>query len=168
MKDHTFKVGDKAVYPAQGVAIVTGIESKEISGNTEVFYILKLIDSERQIMVPMKKAEKVGLRDLVKQEQTEKIFTLLQQLPATRDKLNWNRRYRNYIEKLKSGSAYDVAEVLRDLYTMKNSKGLSFGEKRLLETAKGLLVKELAIAGSQSESQVEARIQVILNSTTTH
>lgn len=166
MKDQAFKIGDKAVYPAQGVAIVTGIESKEISGNTEVFYILKLIDSERQIMVPMKNAKKVGLRNLVKQEQTEKIFTLLQQLPTSRDKLNWNRRYRNYIDKLKSGSAYDVAEVLRDLYTMKTHKGLSFGEKRLLETAKGLLIKELAIAGSQSEDQVEARIQVILNAAT--
>ena len=164
MKDQTFKIGDKAVYPAQGVAVVTGIESKEISGNKEVFYILKLLDSERQIMVPMSKAAKVGLRTLVKEEQTERIFSLLRELPASTSKLNWNRRYRSYIEKMKSGSAYDVAEVLRDLYRMKTKKGLSFGEKRLMETAKGLLVKELAIAGSEPEDKVEQRIQFILQS----
>jgi len=164
MKDQAFKIGDKAVYPAQGVGVITGIESKEISGDTQVFYIMKLLGSERQIMVPMKKAKQVGLRNLVKQDQTEKIFTLLKQLPVTRNKLNWNRRYRNYIEKLKSGSVYDVAEVLRDLHVMKSKKGLSFGEKRLLETAKNLLIKELSIVGSQSEDQVEERIKGILNS----
>ncbi len=168
MKDQMFKVGDKAVYPAQGVAVVTGIESKEISGNTEVFYILKLLDSKREILVPMKKAKQVGLRTLVRADQTEKIFNLLQQMPVKKERLNWNRRYRNYIEKLKSGSAYDAAEVLRDLYVMKGKKGLSFVENGLLETAKGLLVKELAVAGSQTEEQVEERIQQILSSTAKH
>ena len=164
MSEHTFKIGDTAVYPAQGVARITGIESKEISGNKEVFYILKLLDSERQIMVPMKKAGKIGMRAVVRQDQTEKIFSLLKELPPSTNRQNWNRRYRGYIEKMKSGSAYDVAEVLRDLYMMKTKKGLSFGEKRLMETAKGLLVKELAIAGSQTEEQVEERIQAILKS----
>ena len=165
MAEHQFKVGDKAVYPAQGVGVVTGIESKEISGNREVFYVLKLLGSDRKIMVPMSKASKVGLRSVIPQDMAQKVYEVLKEVPKHRQRLNWNRRYRGYIEKLKSGSVFDVAEVLRDLYVVKRNSGLSFGEKRLLETARDLLVKELSVANAEPEESVEQKIFKTLEDT---
>lgn len=161
MFQNSFRIGDKAVYPAQGVAEVLGIESREVSGNQETFYMLRLIDSDRRIMIPLSKAPSVGLRQVISREEVPQVFGLLRAKPARLSRQNWNRRYRGYIEKLKTGSVFDVAEVLRDLYLLRYHKPLSFGERRLLDTARELLVKELAVATEDHTDIVQRELESI-------
>lgn len=157
-----FKVGDWAVYPAQGVAEVTGIESREVSGNIETFYMLRLVDSDRTIMVPLSKVPQVGLRPVVDRAEIPRVFQVLKDhTVSVSPRQAWNRRYRAYVEKLKSGTIYDVAEVMKDLYILRFEKPLSYGERRLLETAKGLFMKEIAVATTQSENEIERNIEEI-------
>lgn len=156
-----FRVGDKAVYPAQGVAEVLGIESREVSGNQQTFYMLRLIDSDDRIMIPLSKAISVGLRQVIGADEVPQVFGLLRSRPGRICRQNWNRRYRGYLEKLKTGSVFDVAEVLRDLYLLRNEKPLSFGEKRLLDQARELLVRELTVATDGSLAQVQGELESI-------
>ncbi|HOU52868.1 MAG TPA: CarD family transcriptional regulator [Myxococcota bacterium] len=156
-----FRVGDKAVYPAQGVAEVLGIESREVAGNQETFYMLRLVDSDRRIMIPLAKAMQVGLRRVIPSEQVPEVLGFLRTRPPRRSQQNWNRRYRGYVDKLKTGSVFDVAEVLRDLYLLRYQKPLSFGEKRLLDTARELLVREIAVATDSHVAQVEGEVESI-------
>jgi len=156
-----FRVGDKAVYPAQGVAEVLGIESREVSGNQQTFYMLRLIDSDDRIMIPLSKAISVGLRQVISADDVPQVMGLLKSRPARASRQNWNRRYRGYLEKLKTGSVFDVAEVLRDLYLLRNEKPLSFGEKRLLDQARELLVRELTVATDGSLSEVQGELESI-------
>lgn len=149
-----FKIGDMAVYPAQGVAEITGIESKEISGNAEIFYVLKVLDTEKKIMVPVSKVASVGLREVICADDVVRVFAMLRDHDVTIDQTTWNRRYRRYVEKLKTGSVFDVAEVVRDLYLLKVDKPLSFGERKMLDTARGLLLKELSVATGRTEPDV--------------
>ena len=156
-----FKVGDKAVYPAQGVAEVVSIEERDIAGARQRFYVLRILDSDRKIMVPVKNAETVGLRSVICEEEIREIFEILRERTVAFDNQTWNRRYRGFMDKIKTGSIYDVAEVLRDLYRLKTDKQLSFGERRMLDTARGLIVKEIAIAREQTEEQVRTEIESI-------
>jgi CarD family transcriptional regulator len=161
--DVSFRVGDKAVYPAHGVAEVTGIETKEISGNKCSFYILKILENNMRIMVPTKNAAAVGLRAIVKKNEVKEIYDILKSRETSVDSQTWNRRYREYMEKIKTGSVYEVAEVLRDLSLLKNDKDLSFGERRMLDTARSLLVKELAIAKSTKEEKINKELEQIFS-----
>jgi len=156
-----FRIGDRAVYPAHGVAEIVGIESREVSGNQETFYLLRLVDTDRRILVPLSKMHKVGLRQVIPSEEVPRVFGVLRSKPGRIPRQNWNRRYRGYIEKLKSGSVYDVAEVMRDLYLMRYEKPLSTGERRLLDTARELLVKEIAVSTSGAAAEVEKEIEAI-------
>ena len=158
---HQFKVGDKAVYPAQGVAEVIKIEEKDIAGSRQSFYVLRILDTDRKIMVPVSNASAVGLRQVISEQEIREIFDILRERTITFDNQTWNRRYRGFMDKIKTGSIYDVAEVLRDLYRLKTDKQLSFGERRMLETARGLIVKEIAISRGQTEEQVRAEIEAI-------
>ena len=156
-----FKVGDKAVYPAQGVAEVIKIEEKEIGGNRLRFYVLRIMDTDRKIMVPVSNASAVGLRNVISEQEILEIFDILKERTIAFDNQTWNRRYRGFMDKIKTGSIYDVAEVLRDLYRLKTDKQLSFGERRMLDTARTLIVKEIAIARNQTEEQVKTEIEAI-------
>jgi CarD family transcriptional regulator len=156
-----FKVGDKAVYPAQGVAEVVNIEEKDIAGNRQRFYVLRILDTDRKIMVPVSNASAVGLRQVISEQEIREIFDILRERTIAFDNQTWNRRYRGFMDKIKTGSIYDVAEVLRDLYRLKTDKQLSFGERRMLDTARTLIVKEIAIARSQTEEQVKTEIEAI-------
>ncbi len=145
--DVKFKVGDKAVYPAQGVAEVIRIEEKDIAGSrASSFYVLRILDTDRKIMVPVANASAVGLRQVISEQEIREIFDILNERTIAFDNQTWNRRYRGFMDKIKTGSIYDVAEVLRDLYRLKTDKQLSFGERRMLDTARTLIVKEIAIA----------------------
>src|SRR3954462_9572724 len=157
----TFKVGDKAVYPAQGVAEVISIEEKDIAGNRLKFYVLRILDTNRKIMVPVNNAKSVGLRRPISEEEIEEIFAILRERTIAFDNQTWNRRYRGFMDKIKTGSVFDVAEVMRDLYRLKTDKQLSFGERRMLDTARSLIVKEIAIARAQTEEQVKNEIEAI-------
>ena len=156
--DVKFKVGDKAVYPAQGVAEVIKIEEKDIAGTRQRFYVLRILDTDRKIMVPVSNASAVGLRQVISEQEIREIF---KERTIAFDNQTWNRRYRGFMDKIKTGSIYDVAEVLRDLYRLKTDKQLSFGERRMLDTARTLIVKEIAIARAQTEEQVKTEIEAI-------
>ena len=158
-----FQVGDKAVYPAQGVAEIVGIASKEISGKIMKFYELRVLDSDMRILVPVDKAEQVGLRGVVQEDQIKEVYDILKDKEIHIDKQTWNRRYRGFMEKIKTGSLFEVAEVFRDLYRLKATKTLSFGERRMLDTAKNLIVKELSVAKNTTEVKVEKELERIFS-----
>jgi CarD family transcriptional regulator len=160
-REHQFKVGDKAVYPAQGVAEVVSIEERDIAGNRQQFYVLRILDTDRKIMVPVKKATDVGLRPPISERDIREIFAILKEETIAFDNQTWNRRYRGFMDKIKTGSVFDVAEVMRDLYRLKAEKALSFGERRMLETARSLIVKEIAVARRKSEDRIQAEIEKI-------
>jgi len=159
--DIQFKVGDKAVYPARGVAEVVKIEEKDIAGSRQFFYVLRILDTDHKVMVPVTNASAVGLRQVVSEQEVREIFDILKERTIAFDNQTWNRRYRGFMDKIKTGSIYDVAEVLRDLYRLKTDKQLSFGERRMLDTARSLIVKEIAIAREQTEEQVRKEIEQI-------
>src|SRR5689334_22603589 len=154
-----FKVGDKAVYPAQGVAEVVSIEEKDIAGTRQKFYVLRILETDRKIMVPVDKAKNVGLRPPIAETDIREICAILKETNVQFDNQTWNRRYRGFMDKIKTGYVFDVAEVMRDLYRLKAVKSLSFGERRMLETARQLIVKEIAVARKKSEEKVQAEIE---------
>ncbi len=156
-----FQVGDKAYYPVHGIAEVVGLEKREIGAKATHVYILKIADSGLKIIVPTDNAEAVGLRAIMSVADVREVFSILRSTEVTTDHQTWNRRQREYMDKIKTGSAYEIAEVLRDLYLLRRHKDLSFGERRMLETARGLLVREIAIARKEAEGQVEAEIESI-------
>jgi CarD family transcriptional regulator len=158
-----FKVGDKAVYPAQGVAEVVSIEEKDIAGSRQKFYVLRVLDTDRKILVPVKNASNVGLRPPISEQEIREIFEILRERTIAFDKQTWNRRYRGFMDKIKTGSIFDVAEVMRDLYRLRAEKALSFGERRMLETARGLIVKEIAVARHRTEDTIQAEIEEIFD-----
>ena len=157
----TFRVGDKAVYPAHGVAEITGIEKREISGSEQTFYILRILENSMRIMVPMKNASAVGLRSVVGKQEIKEVYDILKSKEVSVDGQTWNRRYREYMEKIKTGSVFEIAEVLRDLSLLKTDKDLSFGERKMLDTAKNLLVKELAVAKGAKEEKIAKELDDI-------
>jgi CarD family transcriptional regulator len=156
-----FRVGDLAVYPAHGVGRIESIEAKELYGQNQHFYIMRILENNMVIMIPTQNAEHVGLREIVREEEVPKIFKILKAKNIEFDNQTWNRRYREYMEKIKTGSVYEVAEVLRDLFLLRLDKELSFGERKMLDTAKNLLVKELSIAKKVNEEKIEKDIQRI-------
>ncbi len=155
-----FSIGDLAVYPAHGVGRIEAVESRVIGGNKQDFYIMKILENNMVIMIPVKNVDSVGLRNVIKEDEIRQIYNVIQ---AKRDdpidNQTWNRRYREYMEKIKTGSLFEVAEVFRDLFQLKLSKDLSFGERKLLDTAQGLLVKELCIAKQLSEKAIIDEIE---------
>ena len=156
-----FKVGDKAVYPRGGVAEVIGIEELDIAGHRQSFYVLKLLQNNSKIRVPVGNESTVGLRQLISEQEILEVFDILRERTIAFDKQTWNRRFRGFMDKIKTGSIYDVAEVLRDLYRLKTDKQLSFGEKRMLDEARSLIVKEIAIARGHTEDAVKNEIEAI-------
>jgi CarD family transcriptional regulator len=157
-----FKVGDRAVYPGQGVAEITGIESKQISGNTVVLYMLRVLDTDKKIMIPVSKVRSVGLRKVIGNEEIEQVYDVLRDSNHKVDRQTWNRRYRRYVEKINTGSLFDIAEVLRDLSRLKYTKSLSFGERKMLDQARTLLVKELSVARRLSEEDVADELDQLI------
>ena len=159
-----FEVGDKAVYPGHGVGIIEAIETKQILGNNQIYYILRILDNGMTIMIPRDNVEAVRLRGVIRKFEVPKVIHILKDRDVTIDNQTWNRRYREYMEKINTGSIYEIAEVLRDLHLLKAEKELSFGERKIMDTAKNLLVKELAIARDVKESDVLREIKTIFGS----
>jgi len=159
----SFNVGDNAVYPGHGVGRVVAIETKEILGNKQTFYSINILDSGMKIMVPRDNAEAVGLRPIISREEAAKVIEILKETNVKIDNQTWNRRYREYMEKIKTGSVYEIAEVLRDLFLLKVDKELSFGERKMLDTARGLLLRELTLSTSSEELQAQEEVRTIFN-----
>lgn len=153
-----FQVGEKAVYPAHGVGEILAIETREIMGKKMEVYVMCILDREMTIIVPVAKSEEVGLRPLIDDREVNEVFTVLRQRKRVHDSQTWNRRFREYSEKIRTGSAVEIAKVLRDLYLLRGGKTLSYGEKRMLNTAMELLSRELAVVKGQKASQAEEQI----------
>ena len=157
-----FNVGDLAVYPAHGVGRIDAIESRVINGETHDFYILKVLDNGMVIMVPTWNVEQVGLRGIIDEDEIPRVYDFMKKKKdPTPETQTWNRRYREYMDKIKTGSLYDVAEVFRDLSLLKNTKELSFGERKLYDTAQVLLVRELSTARDTDEATIVSEIESI-------
>ena len=159
-----FKVGDLAVYPAQGVGRVDAIESKQVAGHHVMFYVLRILGKETVIRIPTTNAKAVGLRQIVDSNEVPRIFKILKAKPSARHELSqtWNKRFRDYNNRLKSGSVYEIAEVLRDLFLLKADKELSFGERKLLDQALTLLTKELSVVLESAEQSIESQLRGML------
>jgi len=156
-----FSVGDLAVYPAHGVGVIEGIETREIAGTKQTFYVLKIMENGMTIMVPTRNADNIGMREVIAADKIDKVYDILKERDVHLDTQTWNRRYREYMGKIKTGSVFEVAKVLRDLSILKTDKSLSFGERKMFDIAKSLLVKELAVALDETEGQVEEKINVM-------
>src|SRR5262249_39922989 len=159
--DASFNVGDKAVYPAHGVAEVVGLETREIGGNKQTFYILKILETGMKIMVPTRNVQAVGLREIISETDVKEVYSILKSKEIAVEGQTWNRRYREYMDKIKTGSVFEIAEVLRDFCILRSTKEVSFGERKMLDTARQLLVKELAIAKGTKEAKIEQEIDKI-------
>ena len=149
-----FNIGDKAVYPGHGVAEVTGLERREIAGSAMEFYVLRVLENDMKVMVPKTNAAAVGLRRIVGEPQIAEVYGVLSRRGEKISTATWNRRYREYMEKIKTGSLMEIAAVLRDLCILRGDKDLSFGERKMLDTARTLLVQELALAKGVENSDV--------------
>lgn len=156
-----FDLGQLAVYPAHGVGRIEAVEEKEIGGALQQFYILRILDNDMIIMVPTSNATTVGLRPIIADDEVVRVFSILEDHDVVIENQTWNRRYREYMNKIKTGSVFEVAEVLRDLCLLSTDKELSFGERKMLDTARNLLVKELSIAQQQAEDEIAAQVEGI-------
>jgi len=156
-----FKVGDKVVYPMHGAGIIEAIEEREVLGQRQQYYIMKLPMGDMQVMIPLRSVEEVGLREVISPEEVNRVFEVLQG-EKTKMSQNWNRRYRANLEKIKSGDIFEVAEVVRNLSIRDKEKGLSTGERRMLESARQILISELVLAQGLPADEVERRIDEIL------
>ena len=157
-----FKIGDMAVYPAHGVGVIKRIESREIGGRQQDFYVLQIIASGATLMVPTNATERAGMRGLISNKEIENVYCILKGEGRV-NQTTWNRRFREFNEKLRTGSVSDIAEVLRDLNSLKTTKDLSFGEKKMLDKARTLIVAEISAASSKSEGEIETELAAILN-----
>jgi CarD family transcriptional regulator len=152
-----------AVYPAHGVGKIESVEPKNLAGVNVSCYVMRLLDNNLTIFIPTGQARNVGLRAVIGREEADKIWTILGQNTRPSTAQTWNRRYRGYMDKIKTGSAYEVAEVFRDLNRIKADRELSFGERKVLDVAQGLLIRELSIAQETEESQVVQQIKLLFN-----
>ncbi len=159
-----FKVGEKVVYPAHGVGQIEAVRTQAISGLPKKFYMLRILDTDMKIMIPIDNVESVGLRKVIDKQMVSRVYKVLRQKKVETDQQTWNRRYREYTEKIKTGSVLEIATVLRDLFLLKGDKELSFGERKVLDTARNLLVKELSIARSHSEQRIMDELRHIFTS----
>lgn len=159
-----FKVGEKVVYPAHGVGQIEAVRTQAISGLEKKFYMLRILDTDMKIMIPIDNVESVGLRKVIDKQMVSRVYKVLRQKKVETDQQTWNRRYREYTEKIKTGSVLEIATVLRDLFLLKGDKELSFGERKVLDTARNLLVKELSIARSHSEQRIMDELRHIFTS----
>ncbi|MEW6328411.1 MAG: CarD family transcriptional regulator [Thermodesulfobacteriota bacterium] len=158
-----FKTGELAVYPAHGVGVIESIERREINGEKQIFYIMRIIDTDMVIMIPTHNVKSVGVRSIINKKDIPRVLDILKDRNVEIVTQTWNKRYREYMDKIKTGSVFEVAAVLRDLYILKDEKPLSFGEKKMLDTAMNLLVKELSIARNVKEGKVRQDIEALFN-----
>jgi CarD family transcriptional regulator len=156
-----FKVGEKVVYPAHGVGVIESLQVRNVSGTQKKFYMLRIVDSEMTIMIPTENVQTVGLRRIIGRDMVSKVYKILRERKVEVDQQTWNRRYREYTEKIKTGSVLEIAKVLRDLFVLKADKELSFGERKMLDTARTLLVKEIAVATKSKEIKIEEKLNRI-------
>lgn len=156
-----FNVGDKIVYPMHGAGTIDSIEEKDILGEKQTYYILKMPNNVK-VMVPTAKAEEIGVRNIIDKQSAQQVFCVLGE-DETEMETKWNKRYRDNMDKMKSGDIYEVADVVRNLSFKQKEKGLSTGEKKMLNNAKQILVSELVLAEHANQEEIEEQIDNKIN-----
>lgn len=149
-----FKVGDRVVYPMHGAGVIQAIEEKEVLGEKRKYYVLRLAVGDMKVMIPMGNAQNIGLRQVIDNEKVVKVLDILK---ATKTNMsqNWNRRYRANLDKIKGGDIYEIAEVVKNLSLREKEKGLSTGERKMLENARQILISELVLAKETNEEKIQ-------------
>jgi len=157
-----FNIGDKVVYPMHGAGIIESIEEKEILGNKQKYYIMRMPIGNMKVMIPLESVSDIGLREVINKEQVETVVEVLRQNKTSMPN-NWNRRYRVNMDKIRSGDILQVADVVRNLMLRDKEKGLSTGERKMLNNAKQILVSELVLVNNMDEDEIESMIEGIIN-----
>ena len=154
-------MGQLAVYPGHGVVRIEELRKQEIAGQRRQFLVLRVVEDASRILVPREKAEDVGLRRVMGRKDAVRIWEILRSQPTRRRRggITWSRQFRDYRDKLRNGSVFEIAEVLRDLLQLQHEKELSFGERRVLDSARSLLVHELAAAQRTGADRIEAELK---------
>lgn len=152
-----FNIGDKIVYPMHGAGIIEGIEEKEILGEKRKYYIMKMPLGDMKVMIPVDNIEEIGIREVIDNEELTKVFNILKG-DMTKMPQNWNRRYRYNMEKIRSGDIFEIAAVVRNLMLRDAEKTLSTGERKMLNSAKQMLISEIVLAADYSQEEIEKLI----------
>lgn len=158
-------VGDKVVYPMHGAGVIEAVEEHEVLGERQNYYILTMPYGGMRVMIPLKNADSVGLREVITEPEVPKVIDILRTAPI-QSNANWNRRFNCHLSKIKSGNIYEVAEVVRSLMIQDKAKKLSTGERRLLDTARQILVSELVLACDKDLGSVEEWIDGLFQENT--
>ncbi|MCX7823043.1 MAG: CarD family transcriptional regulator [Syntrophobacterales bacterium] len=153
-----FRKGDLVVYPAHGIGRIDDVQVELVGGKEKRFLVVRIIENDMKIMLPLGNTSNIGIRPLINKEEIHQVFDVLKKREISVVASTWNRRYKEYMDKIRSGSIYDLAEVFRNLYLIQLEKNLSFGEKKMFDMAKSLMVKEIALVAGISESEVEEMV----------
>lgn len=154
-----YNIGDKIVYPMHGAGVIESIEEREILGQKKNYYVVKIPVGDMKVMIPINNVEDIGIREIISTKEADKVFAVLSEHDANAN-ANWNKRYRENMSKIKSGNIYEVAGVVRSLMQREKDKGLSTGERKMLSSAKQILVSELVLAKNMEQLEIE---QIINN-----
>lgn len=157
-----FSLGDKVVYPMHGAGVIETVEQKEILGEIKSYYVLKMPIGEMKLMIPVDNVNNIGLRNIIDNSAVEKVYEILKQGAVLNDS-NWNKRYRDNMVKMKTGDIFEVAQVVRDLTYRDREKGLSTGEKKMLVSAKQMLVSEIALSTNSDGKGIQEYLDNIIN-----
>lgn len=157
-----FSLGDKVVYPMHGAGVIETVEKKEILGEVKNYYVLKMPIGEMKLMIPVDNVNNIGLRRIIDNGLVSKVYEILKQGAVLNDS-NWNKRYRDNMLKMKTGDIFEVAQVVRDLTYRDREKGLSTGEKKMLVSAKQMLVSEIALSTNNDGKNVQNYLDNIIN-----
>lgn len=157
-----FNLGDKVVYPMHGAGVIETVEKKEILGEVKNYYVLKMPIGEMKLMIPVDNVDHIGLRNIIDKSLVEKVYDILKQ-GAVLNGSNWNKRYRDNMVKMKTGDIFEVAQVVRDLTYRDREKGLSTGEKKMLVSAKQMLVSEIALSTNRDGKGIQEYLDNIIN-----
>ena len=149
-----FSIGDKIVYPMHGAGIIESIEEKEILGEKKRYYVMKMPVGDMKVMIPINNVDGIGIRDVIDRKDADKVFKSLE-TSCDEQTSNWNKRYRENMSKIKSGDVFEVAEVVKSLVARERQKGLSTGERKMLNSAKQILISELVLAKNMNPMDVE-------------
>ncbi len=152
-----FNIGDKVVYPMHGAGIIEGIEEKEILGEKRKYFIMRMPIGEMKVMVPVDNVEEVGVREIINDDDFKKVMSILKDDKTTMPQ-NWNRRYRANMERIKSGDIFEIAAVVRNLLLLDIEKGLSTGERKMLSSAKQMLLSEMVLVTDSDVESVEKMV----------
>lgn len=149
-----FSIGDKIVYPMHGAGVIESIEEKEILGEKKSYYVMKMPVGDMKVMIPINNVDCIGIRDIINRNDADKVFKALE-VSCDEQTANWNKRYRENMIKIKSGDVFEVAEVVKSLISRERNKGLSTGERKMLNSAKQILISELVLAKNMNPMDVE-------------